>query len=92
MARILKSVVYLASFTTLGYVLMKVTEPSPKKIEAIKASTYQDPQSIENRRKTELILKKLKESAYSSEPVHINNQTSSKPEEQDNKPLKREIN
>lgn len=63
MDRIIKSFLYLGGFTTLGYVLMKLTEPGPEKIKAIQGTRYQDPQSAENRRKTELIIKKLKEAA-----------------------------
>lgn len=63
MANLIKSGLYLAGFTALGYILMKVTEPSPQKIEAIKGGKRFDPNSEENRRKTELIIKKLQEAA-----------------------------
>jgi hypothetical protein len=71
MDKVFKSILYLGGFTTLGYVLMKVTEPSPEKIKAIRGSRYQDPQSDENLRKTELILKKLQEAAYSKDPAYV---------------------
>lgn len=70
MDKIFKSFVYLGSFSALGYVLMKLTEPSPEKIKAIRGTHFQDPQSNENRRKTELILKKLQEAA-NIDPVQL---------------------
>lgn len=66
MENIIKSIFYLGAFTTLGYVLMKVTEPNEEKLKAIRNTTYSDPQSAENRRKTELIIQKLKEAAETS--------------------------
>lgn len=90
MARLFKSVIYLASVPTVGYVLMKLTEPSEAKIKEIRASRYQDPQSDENRRKTELIIKKLKEAAYTSDPV--SQQAKNKQIDPSQQPSKREIN
>jgi hypothetical protein len=64
MENIIKSIFYLGGFTTLGYVLMKVTEPDQEKLKAIRNTTsYSDPQSLDNRRRTELIIQKLKEAA-----------------------------
>lgn len=63
MEHIVKSFFYLGAFTTLGYVLMKVTEPNPEKLKAIRNTTYSDPQSSDNRKRTELIIQKLKEAA-----------------------------
>lgn len=68
MDKAIKSILYLAGFTSLGLMLMKITEPDKEKIEAIKGTRYSDPQSDENRRKTELILKKLQESANLNKP------------------------
>lgn len=62
MAAFVKSIFYLGGFSALGYVLMKLTEPDTQKLEQIKRSSG-NPQSAENRRKTELIIQKLKESA-----------------------------
>lgn len=59
----LKSAVYLGAFMSFGYILMKVTEPNAEKIKAIKATTYSNPQSPENIRKTEIIIQKLKEAS-----------------------------
>lgn len=67
MANLIKSLFYLGGFTALGYMLMKVTEPSPEKIAAIRGGKYNDPQSDENRRKTQLIIQKLQEAANISE-------------------------
>lgn len=63
MANLVKSAIYLVGFTSLGYMLMTYTEPSPEKIAAIKGGRNFDPQSEENRRKTELIIKKLQAAA-----------------------------
>lgn len=92
MARVIKSLVYLASFTTIGYVLMKLTEPTPDKLREIHGTKYKDP---EVRRRNELLLKKLKEAAERKDPVYLqqqqqqsaesNNQSSSQ------QPTKREI-
>ena len=51
---------------SVGYMLMKITEPNADKIKAIKATTYSDlsnPQSPDNLRKAEVIIQKLKEAA-----------------------------
>lgn len=67
MARVIKSIVYLASFTTFGYVLMKLIEPTPEKLREIHGTRYKDPEA---RKRNELILKKLQEAAERKDPVY----------------------
>ena len=68
MDKLIKSVCYIGFFSTVGYVLMNALQPGPEKIEAIKKSAqsrshHTNPQSEENRMKTERILLKLEEEA-----------------------------
>lgn len=91
MARVIKSLVYLASFTTIGYVLMKLIEPTPDKLREIHGTKYKDP---EIRRKNELLLKKLKEAAERKDPVFLQQQqqsTESNNQSSSQQPTKREI-
>lgn len=69
---------------------MLITAPSPEKIKEIQAGRYSDPQSNENQRKTALILKKLQEAAYSSDPIYLKKKQTE--EEFPKQPSKREIN
>lgn len=73
MARVIKSLVYLGSFTAVGYVLMKLTEPTQEQLKQIHGTKYKDP---ETRRRTELILKKLKEASERKDPVYLHNKKS----------------
>jgi Ubiquinol-cytochrome-c reductase complex assembly factor 3 len=81
MARVLKSAFYLVGFSSFGYILMKLLEPSEEKKTLIKGNF--DVQSPENRRKTELLMQKIKESAG----IKSNENT-----EKSKQPSKREIN
>lgn len=61
-----KSTVYFCGFMSVGYMLMKITEPNAEKIKAIKATAYSElsnPQSPDNLRKAEIIIQKLKEAS-----------------------------
>jgi len=86
MARVIKSLVYLASFTTVGYVLMKLIEPTPEKLREIHGTRYKDPEA---RKRNELLLKKLQEAAERKDPVYIQQQSSESTNPQ--QPTKREI-
>lgn len=86
MARVIKSLVYLASFTTFGYVLMKLIEPTPEKLREIHGTRYKDPEA---RKRNELILKKLQEAAERKDLVHLKQQSSESTNPQ--QPTKREI-
>lgn len=88
MAQVTKSLVYLASFTAVGYVLMKLTEPSPEKLNQL--NRYKDP---ETRKRTELILQKLKEASERKDPVYNtqNNKEVSQENPSQKQPSKREI-
>jgi hypothetical protein len=90
MAQFIKSLVYLGGFTTLGYVLMKITEPGPEKIKLIRESRYNDPQLDESKRRNALLIEKLKEAANAKDPVYL----AKKKEEvgTSQQPSKREIN
>lgn len=81
-----RSLVYLASFGAIGYVLLKVTEPSEDKIKEINRSNT-DFMSDE-KRKNALIVEKLKEATYGSNSALL---TKSQ-QEQQQQPTKREIN
>lgn len=85
MARFAKSLVYLGSFTAFGYVLMKLTEPTPEKLKEIHGTKYKDP---ETRRRQELLLQKLKEAAEKKDPVYVQKKS---PDESEKPPSKREI-
>jgi hypothetical protein len=88
MARVIKSLVYLASFTTIGYVLMKLTEPTPEKLREIHGTKYKDP---EVRKRNELILNKLREAAERKDPVYLQKSTESTNQSSPQQPTKREI-
>lgn len=99
MARVFQSIVYLGGFTALGYVLLKLTEPNQEKINKIRKSHFQDPQSNENQRKAALIIQKLKEAAYTSEPIYLQKKNQKQKDiqtevanQQPSQPSKREIN
>ncbi|KAG5683264.1 hypothetical protein PVAND_012555 [Polypedilum vanderplanki] len=83
--------IYLGGFTTIGYVLLKLTEPSQEKIKEIKGSRYHDPQFDDNKRRAALITQKLKEAAYSKDPIYLPKKKN-KEEESQQQPTKREIN
>lgn len=87
-AAVIKSVVYLGFFGSLGYVLMKLAEPSEEKKRAIARTGFSDPSSNETKTQKALFLEKLKE-ATTDTPIYLK-----KPEgtQQPPQPSKREIN
>jgi hypothetical protein len=90
-----KSVVYLSVFGGLGYVLMKVAEPSEEKKKAIRGTGYSDPSSDEVKTKKALFLEKLKD-ATTDTPIYLQkpksaNQPTAAPKAPE-QPTKREIN
>lgn len=97
--RIIKSCVYLGLFGTLGYVLMKISEPSEEKKRAIAKTGYKDPSSNESKLQKALFLEKLKE-ATTNTPIYLKKSPSSSaaaaatPAEKEapKQPSKREIN
>lgn len=92
-AVIFKSCVYLGVFGSLGYVLMKVSEPSEEKRKAIAKTGYRDPSSDEIKSQKAQFLQKLKE-ASTDTPIYLKKPGSvqTKPEETPKQPTKREIN
>lgn len=89
-AAVLKSCVYLGAFGFVGYVLMKVTEPSEEKKKAINQTGYRDPAANEARTQKELFLKKLQE-ATTDTPIYLKKPVKNQPEAPQ-QPTKREIN
>ena len=80
-----KSIVYIGIFGGLGYVLMKLSEPSEEKKKAI--SGYH-PDLTEAKAKKALFLQKLKESSEAtSNPTYLK-----KAAQEPQQPSKREIN
>lgn len=91
-AAVIKSCVYLGVFGSLGYVLMRMSEPSEEKRKQIKNSGFKDLSSEEIKTQKALFLQKLKE-ASSDTPIYLKKPGSaSKPEEDPKQPTKREIN
>lgn len=93
-AAIIKSCLYLGAFGTLGYVLMKVTEPSEEKKQAIRNTGFKDPQSNEVKTQKALFLEKLKE-ASTGTPIYLkksNQNSEQEPKQEAKQPSKREIN
>lgn len=85
MAAVVKSCFYLGSFGFVGYVLMKVVEPSAEKRQMIKATGFKDPESNEVKTQKALFLEKLKD-ATTDTPIYLKKQEAPK------QPTKREIN
>jgi Ubiquinol-cytochrome-c reductase complex assembly factor 3 len=84
---------YLSVFGGLGYVLMKVSEPSEEKKRRISQSSYKDP---EEKSQKALFLKKLQQ-ATTEEPIYLRKSTPRGSSADDFKaeqkqPTKREIN
>lgn len=91
MAAFIRSSLYLAVFGTLGYVLMKVVEPSEEKKHKIARTGYLDPSSNEAKTKKALFLKKLEE-ATTDTPIYLKKSPSKTAENETPKqPSKREI-
>lgn len=88
MAVYLKSLTYLGVFGTVGYVLMKISEPSEEKKRKI--AGYESLSESKNQKA--LFLKKIQE-ATTDTPIYLKKASdkSAKPEEP-NQPSKREIN
>lgn len=92
MEAILKSCMYLGIFGTVGYVLLKATEPSEEKKRIISQSGNRDPSFDEAKRKKALFLDKLKE-ASTDTPIYLKKVPSSTTnQEAPQQPTKREIN
>lgn len=65
----LKSLFYFVSFTGVGYVLLKLTEPGPEKLKKIRDSGATNQFNYEQQ-KTKLILDKIK-ATTSEKPVYL---------------------
>lgn len=89
-AAVVKSCVYLGAFGFVGYVLMKVTEPSDEKKKLISSTGYRDPSSDESKTQKALFLKKLQE-ATTDTPIYLKKPVKNQPEAPQ-QPTKREIN
>lgn len=87
-AAVFKSCVYLVGFGSLGYLLMKISEPSEEKRKAI-ARTGGISTSDEVTKKKALFLQKLKE-ASTDTPIYL--KKTEKTEETSKQPSRREIN
>lgn len=90
----IKSCVYLGIFGTLGYFLMKISEPSEEKKKAIANTGYSDPTSNETKTKKTLFLERIKE-ATTDTPIYLKKKSlAPTPEvpEAPKQPTKREIN
>lgn len=94
-AAAIKSCVYLGIFGTLGYVLMKFSEPSEEKKRKIAQTGYSDPSSNEKKTQKALFLEKIKQ-ATTDTPIYLKKATPSTPvvpeKEAPKQPTKREIN
>lgn len=94
-ANAIKSCVYLGIFGSLGYVLMKISEPSEEKKQAIAKTGYKDPSTNEAKTKKALFLEKIKE-ATTDTPIYLKKSPSARPapteQEAPKQPTKREIN
>lgn len=90
MAAAVKSCLYLGAFGFVGYVLMKVTEPSEEKKKAIARTGYKDPAADEAKTQKALFLKKLQE-ATTDTPIYLKKPVKNQPEAPQ-QPTKREIN
>lgn len=93
-AAVVKSCVYLGVFGSLGYVLMRISEPSEEKRKQIAKTGYKDPSSDESLTKKEQFLKKLQE-ASTDTPIYLKKPgsvTSKQSEDAPKQPTKREIN
>lgn len=89
-ATLIKSCGYLGAFGFVGYVLMKVTEPSEEKKRVIARTGYKDPSSEEARTQKALFLKKLQE-ATTDTPIYLKKPVKEQPGAPQ-QPTKREIN
>lgn len=85
-----KSGVYLGVFGFIGYVLMKISEPSEEKKKAIAKTGYRDPAVDEAKTQKALFLKKLQD-ATTDTPIYLKKPTKEQPEAPQ-QPTKREIN
>jgi Ubiquinol-cytochrome-c reductase complex assembly factor 3 len=93
MALYFKSAVYLGVFGSLGYILMKVSEPSEEKKRRIAQSSYVDPEAKSQKA---LFLKKLQQ-ATTDEPLYLRKSSPRGSSADDyqpepKQPTKREIN
>lgn len=89
----IKSLAYLGIFGTVGYVLMKIAEPSEEKKKKI--AGYNDPSSNEARTQKALFLKRIQE-ATTDTPIYLKRTSPRSPAvsepEAPQQPSKREIN
>lgn len=90
----IKSFAYLGLFGTVGYVLMKVVEPSEEKKRKI--SAYNDPSGVEERSQKALFLKRIQE-ATTDTPIYLKKSpraaaAAEAQQETPSQPSKREIN
>lgn len=92
MAVYFKSVVYLGVFGSLGYALMKISEPSEEKKRRIAQTGYKDPEATSQKA---LFLEKLKQ-ATTDTPIYLKKSTGRTTSADDyqppKQPSKREIN
>lgn len=93
--QIIKSCVYLGLLGTVGFVLMKISEPSEEKKRAIAKTGYSDPSSNELKSQKVLFLEKLKEATIDT-PIYLKKSSSAAAtpadKEAPKQPSKREIN
>lgn len=89
-APLVKSGVYLGVFGFIGYVLMKISEPSEEKKKAIARTGYRDPAADDAKTQKALFLKKLQE-ATTDTPIYLKKPVNEQPGAPQ-QPTKREIN
>ncbi|CRL01274.1 CLUMA_CG014311, isoform A [Clunio marinus] len=84
---------YFGAFGSLGYILLKLTEPSEEKKKQIAQTGYSDPSSGESQKKKALFLEKLKQASVTETPIYLKKKESkTSDQEAPKQPTKREIN
>lgn len=67
----LKSLLYLVTFTGIGYVLMKLTEPNAKKLQKIRETGNNNNDLSYEQRQKKLMLDRIKSLSEDSKPVYL---------------------